>query len=132
MHYTCPDGFWLGRHWEKIKFDITETPGNNIILEIPWLNQQNPQIDWANKQIFFIGDPKSLKLYIVLQLDDHMDYDIQVLLATKIKILAKKNNIYVLWIKKISAILSIKIPKKYKNFQRLFELEEDENFLPPY
>ena len=35
MHYTCPVGFWLERHWEKMKFDITETLRNNIILGIP-------------------------------------------------------------------------------------------------
>ena len=46
--------------------------------------------------------------------------------------LAKKNNIYILWTKKISATLSIEIPKKYKNFQRLFKLEENKNFLPPH
>ena len=75
-HHTCLVGLQLGRHWEKMKFNITETPGNNIILEIPWLRQRNPQIDWANEQIFFVGDSKSLKLYAVPQLDDHMDCDI--------------------------------------------------------
>ena len=73
-----------------------------------------------------------MKLYAVPQLDDHIDCNIQVLLATQMETLAKKNNIYVLWTKKISATLLIKIPKEYKDFQRLFELEENKNFLPPY
>ena len=95
-HHTRPVGFRLGHHWEKMKFDITETPGNDIILEIPWLRQRNPQIDWANERIFFVGDPKFLKLYAVPQLDDHMDCDIQVLSATEMETLAKKDNTYVL------------------------------------
>ena len=95
MHHTRFVGFWLGRHWEKMKFDITETPENNIILRIPWLRQRNPQIDWANEQISFVRDPKSSKLYAVPQLDDHMDCDIQVLSATEMETLAKKDNTYV-------------------------------------
>ena len=95
-HHTCSVGFPLGYHWEKIKFNITETSKNNIILGIPWLIQQNLQIDWANKQIFFVEDPKSSKLYAVPQLDDHIDCDIQVLSAIEIKTLAKKDNTFVL------------------------------------
>ena len=115
-HHTCLVGFWLGHHWEKMKFNITETLRNNIILGIPWLRQWNPQIDWANEQIFFIRDPKSLKLYAVPQLNDHIDCDIQVLLATEMKTLAKKDNTYVLWTKEISATLLIEILEKYKDF----------------
>ena len=115
-HYTCPVGFWLGHYLEKMKFDITETPRNDIILGISWLKQRNPQIDWANKQISFIGDLKSSKLYAVPQ-DDHIDCDIQVLSAIEMETLAKKNNIYVFWTKKISATLLIEISKEYKDFQ---------------
>ena len=107
-----------------------ETPENDIILGISWLRQQNPEIDWANERIFFVRDPKFLKLYAVPQLDDYMDCDIQVLSATKIETLTRKDNTYVLWTKEISATLSIKIPEEYKDFQELFKLEEDKNFLP--
>ena len=96
MHHTCPVGFQLGHHWKKIKFDTTETPRNNIILEISWLKQRNPQIDWANEQISFVGDPKFLKLYAVPQLDNHIDCDIQVLSATEMETLAKKDDTYIL------------------------------------
>ena len=113
-----------------MKFDIMKTPGNDIIREIPWLKQRNSQIDWANKQIFFVGDPKSSKLYAVPQLNNHIDCDIQVLSAIKMETLAKKDNTYILWTKEISATSSIKIPEEYKVFQRLFELEKDENLLP--
>ena len=99
-----------------MKFDIMKIPGNNIILGIPWLRQRNPQIDWANKQISFIGDPKSLKLYAVPQLNNHMDCDIQVLSATEMKTLAKKDDTYVLWTKEISATSSIEILEEYKDF----------------
>ena len=99
-----------------MKFNIMETSGNDIILGIPWLKQQNLQIDWVNEQIIFVEDPKSSKLYAVLQLDDHMDCDIQVLSATVIETLAKKDDTYVLWTKKISATLLIKIPKEYQDF----------------
>ena len=70
-----------------------------------------------------------MKLYIVLQLDDHIDCDIQVLLATEMKTLVK-NDTYILWTKKISATLLIELLEEYKNFWGLFELEENKNFLP--
>ena len=34
MHHTRPVTFRLGRHWEKMKFDITEISGNDVILGI--------------------------------------------------------------------------------------------------
>ena len=43
--------------------------------------------------------------------------------------LAKKDNTYILWTKEVSTTSSIKIPEKCKDFQELFELEEDKNFL---
>ena len=73
---------------------------------------------------------KSLNLYAFLQLDDHINCDIQVLSATERETLFKKDNTYILWTKEIYAILSIEILEKYKDFQRLFELEKNENFLP--
>ena len=39
MYYTCSIGFQLGHHWKKMKFDITKTFENHIILGIPWLRQ---------------------------------------------------------------------------------------------
>ena len=61
-----------------------------------------------------------------------MNCDIQVLSVIKMETLTKKNNIYILWTKKISATLLIKIPKEYKDFQELFKLKKDKNFLPPH
>ena len=115
-----------------MKFDITKTPKNDIILDIPWLKQWNSQIDQTNEQIFFIRDPKFSKLQTVPQLDNHMNCNIQILSATEMKTLAKKDNTYIFQTKKISATLSIKISEKYKNFQGLFKLEKDKNFLSPH
>ena len=39
IYHTCLVRLWLNCHWEKIKFDITETFKNHIILGIVWLRQ---------------------------------------------------------------------------------------------
>ena len=53
MYYTQTVGLQLKRHWKKMKFNITEILGNNIILGILWLRQRNSQIDWASERIPF-------------------------------------------------------------------------------
>ena len=61
-----------------------------------------------------------------------MDCEVQVLSAAEMKTLAKEDNTFVLWTKKISATSSVNIPEEYKDFRELFKLEEDKNFLPPH
>ena len=56
----------LTQHWEKIQFDITEQPGSDIVLGIPWLRAANPMIDWAENKIYFVKSGNSNKLYSVL------------------------------------------------------------------
>ena len=38
-------------HRERVAFDITEMPGHDIILGLPWLRSSNPVIDWTTGQL---------------------------------------------------------------------------------
>jgi hypothetical protein len=35
----------IGRYLEKIQFDITDTPGYDVVLGLPWLKESNPTIN---------------------------------------------------------------------------------------
>jgi len=35
----------LGRHREMLQFDITEAPGYDVVLGLPWLMESNPTIN---------------------------------------------------------------------------------------
>ena len=63
---TVPTPMRLGWHLEKIQFDITEQPGSDIVLGIPWLWAANPMIDWAENKIYFVKGSNPNKLYSVL------------------------------------------------------------------
>ena len=56
----------LSQHVKKIQFDITEQPGSDIVLEIPWLWAANPMINWAENKIYFVKSGNPNKLYPVL------------------------------------------------------------------
>ena len=41
----------IGRYLGKTQFDITEAPGCNVVLGLPWLRQANLVIDWSSETI---------------------------------------------------------------------------------
>ena len=43
----------IGRHEERIKFDIITTQRYDITLRFPWLTEHNPTIDYTNRAIQF-------------------------------------------------------------------------------
>lgn len=43
---TAPLDFYLAGRTERIKLDITEISGVDVILGIPWLRASNPQVNW--------------------------------------------------------------------------------------
>jgi hypothetical protein len=44
-HKTTPLKLYIGKHTEKIVFNIISTPHHPIILGLPWLEAHNPIID---------------------------------------------------------------------------------------
>jgi len=46
----------IGNHSKILTFDITLLGGHNIILELPWLQQHNPQIHWSSSKVTFTSD----------------------------------------------------------------------------
>ena len=46
----------LGRHREILQFDITEAPGCNVVLGLPWLKESNPTINWKEGTIHYANE----------------------------------------------------------------------------
>jgi len=40
-----------------IQFDITDSPGSDVVLGLPWLKEANPYINWKEETIWFEGSP---------------------------------------------------------------------------
>jgi hypothetical protein len=43
----------MGRHSEKTQYDITDAPGCDVVLGLPWLKESNPTINWSSDTIQF-------------------------------------------------------------------------------
>jgi hypothetical protein len=52
-HETTPLELCIGKHMEKIIFNIISTPHHPIILGLPWLEAHNPIIDWRSRTLTF-------------------------------------------------------------------------------
>jgi hypothetical protein len=51
---TAPVHLRIGHHYEKVDLFITKlSPGNPIILGLPWLQEHNPSIDWETSVLTF-------------------------------------------------------------------------------
>jgi hypothetical protein len=46
-------GMKIGRHEERVKFDIVTTQGYDITLRLPWLTEHNPTIDYSDRSMRF-------------------------------------------------------------------------------
>jgi hypothetical protein len=46
-------GMKIGRHEERVKFDIVTTQGYDITLGLPWLTEHNPTIDYSDRSMRF-------------------------------------------------------------------------------
>jgi hypothetical protein len=42
-------------HWERVNFDVTKTSTYDAVLELPWLAQHNPTINYKNRTMVFNG-----------------------------------------------------------------------------
>ena len=117
----------LGQHWEKIQFDITEQPGSNIVLGIPWLRAANPMIDWAENEIYFVKGGNPNKLYPVLNPPEGVE--IFAMTAEETRKELKNPNAKILWSRRVKddrdPVTKISIPKEYKDFEELFTAVKD-------
>jgi hypothetical protein len=53
-HHTSSSKLSFEKHNEKISLDIILLDNYDIVLDIPWLKQHNPRINWA-RQILELG-----------------------------------------------------------------------------
>ena len=53
QYETTPQRIAIQQHHETIQFDILEMATHDIILGIPWLEQQNPIVNWKTRQLRF-------------------------------------------------------------------------------
>jgi len=64
----------LGRHREMLQFDITEAPGCNVVLGLPWLMESNPTINWKERTYHYQSEtPTPIPMPVVraaLDMDD--------------------------------------------------------------
>ena len=56
----------IEQHSKKLRLDITELSGSDIVLGISWLRSANSLIDWVNETIAFL-DTGTTQLYSILQ-----------------------------------------------------------------
>ena len=131
---TVPIPIRLGQHWEKIQFDITEQPGSDIVLGIPWLRAANPMIDWAENEIYFVKGGNPNKLYPVLNPPEGVE--IFAMTAEKTCEELKNPDAKILWSRRVKddrdPVTKISIPKEYKDFKELFTAVKDQDALPKH
>lgn len=121
----------LGRHREKLQFDITEAPGCDVVLGLPWLKGSNPTINWKMGTIMFEG----LTPIPLPEVQDALGtFGIQAISATELLEEIEKNpgQVQVMYCKKTEGKPTLDIPPEYADFKRLFEKESDEEALPPH
>jgi hypothetical protein len=123
----------MGHHREKLQFDITEAPGCDVVLGLPWLKGSNPTINWGRETISFDNeDSRPMPLSVVRDALDGMD--IHAMSATELQEALKENpdQVQTLYCKKTEGKPDLVIPPEYTDFKHLFEPEADEDALPPH
>lgn len=123
----------MGRHREKLRFDITDTPGSDVVLGLPWLKNANPVIDWRNEKISFSESMKSMPLSAVHDALDMIDICAMTAAETRQRIQEEPENVQILWSRQeICAAEPTPIPAEYKEFEELFREESDQEALPEH
>ncbi len=132
---TRPIHLRLGRHWEKLRLDVTEQPGSDIVLGIPWLRTANPMIDWTNETIAFLGTGTT-RLHPILK--PPQGVEIFVMTSEEMREeFGGTNDAQVLWSREIQGghpkdPATAIIPKEYQEYKILFEEESDQEALPKH
>ena len=132
-HKTRKLGLEIEGHLEYLKFDMTKLASEDMILGLLWLRRANPQIDWSKSSIQ-LGGRKSTLLDIISQHDSKRTWKIEAMTNKEVQQEAwdHLNSIKVLWSKTSAAdtlASPYSIPKEYKEFQKLFKTEPDQEAL---
>jgi hypothetical protein len=110
---------------ETIKFDVTNTGNHDIILGLPWLQRNNPHIDWKNLTVTLPTNryPTQVKRRL------------EALPGTKPSKRQRPTNVEVVsyyLLERQPDKLAFEIPPEYKEFAELFQEELPEEALPPH
>ena len=52
----------LGKHMQRLKFDVTTLSHFAVILGLPWLRTYNPHIDWVNEVIEITEEKEAMNI----------------------------------------------------------------------
>jgi hypothetical protein len=124
----------LGRHREQIQFDITESPGSDIILGLPWLKTANPHLNWKKGTITFPEDSTTIRLPVVHDALGTIEICAMTSDETQAAIANPKEDVQVLWVKDNGAepAHDLEIPEEYQEYATLFEEEPEQDALPKH
>ena len=123
----------IGRYTEKTQFDITDAPGCDVVLGLPWLMESNPTINWSSETIQFGNSQPTLLRRVH---DVSQEIDVRVMSANELRDAITENpeQVQTLYCKKteVKQGPTLDIPPEYSDFKHLFEKEADEDALPPH
>lgn len=122
----------IGRYRGMIQYDITEAPGSDVVLGLPWLKEANPYINWKKETIWFEGSPTSTPLSVVHDALDMVDICAMTYAETEELIAESPNDVHILWSKEDEPAPAIEIPPEYQEFEELFREEKDSEALPDH
>ena len=124
----------IGRYQGKIQFDITDAPGCDVVLGLPWLKESNPWINWSEETIQF-GDSSPVRLKTV----GYKPPDIKELFAMTAQelqdaVTQDPTQVQTMYCKKteMKQESTLDIPPEYTDFRHLFEKEADKDALLPH
>ena len=121
----------IGRYRGMIQYDITESPGSDVVLGLPWLKEANPYINWRKETIWFEGSPKPTPLLVVRDALSTVDICAMTYAETEQLVQEHPDEVHVLWSKEATQpAAKLDIPPEYKQFTELFRIEEDNEALP--
>ena len=123
----------IGRYRRMLQYDITEAPGSDVVLGLPWLKEANPYINWKAETIWFEGSPRPMPLSVVHESLDKIDICAMTNTETEELIRTNPEEVQILWSKEDTPTTQgLDIPTEYKEFEELFRKEEDSEALLAY
>ena len=124
----------IGPHRERIAFDITQLVGEDVVLGLPWLEKNNPDIDWTHRKVTFREGPESIQLQSV-----NWPGQKKRTIAgqeTKEVIRDDPSNPQIRWSRSSTTngapTHQDLIPVEHREYRKLFEEEPDEEALPAH
>jgi hypothetical protein len=123
----------IGRYTEKTQFDITDAPGCDVVLGLPWLMESNPTINWSSETIQFGSSQPTLLRRVR---DVSQEIDVRAMSAQELydAVSQDPTQVQTMYCKKTETKQgpALDIPPEYSDFKHLFEKEADEDALPPH